>query len=114
MITSDPARANGKSHANCGRNGPAGVAPPGANQALVSDLARRLLRKSIGSIRRDWVRCDTCERTPVPGELVHRLAGERVVCALCLATVPETERSAAAVERVHAAERHLAVAPRAA
>jgi hypothetical protein len=80
----------------------------------VSELARRILRKSIGSIRSQCVQCSSCRRTPVPGEFVHRLASERVVCSLCLGKVPAAQRQGAAAERVHASERPLSVAPRAA
>ena len=80
----------------------------------MSELARRLLMKSIGTMRRECVQCSSCRRTPVPGELVHRLASERVVCSLCLAKVPASQRTDAQAERVHASERHLSVAPRAA
>ena len=80
----------------------------------MSELARRILRKGIGSIRHDCVHCSSCRRTPVPGEFVHRLAPERVVCSLCLAKLPESKRERAAVERVHASERHVSVLPRAA
>jgi hypothetical protein len=65
-------------------------------------------------MRRQCVQCSSCRRTPVPGEFVHRLASERVVCSLCLAKVPASQRQDAEAERVHAAERHLSVAPRAA
>ena len=50
----------------------------------------------------------------MPGEFVHRVPAGRVVCSLCLAKVPAAEREAAEPERVHAGERHIAVAPRAA
>jgi hypothetical protein len=80
----------------------------------MSDLARRILRKSIGSMRSQCAHCDSCRRTPVPGEFVHRLGAERMVCSLCLAKLPAAERDVAVAERVHASERHLAVAPRAA
>jgi hypothetical protein len=65
-------------------------------------------------MRRDCLHCSACHRTPVPGEFVHRLASERMVCSLCLAHVPRAQRSGATAERVHASERHLSVAPRAA
>ena len=65
-------------------------------------------------MRRQWAQCGACRRTPVPGEYVHRLAGERLVCSLCLASASEADRDAAVAERVHASERHLDVAPRAA
>lgn len=80
----------------------------------MSELERRLLMKSIGTMRRECVHCSSCRRTPVPGELVHRLAPERVVCSLCLAKVPASQCADAQAERVHASERHLSVAPRAA
>jgi hypothetical protein len=97
------------------RSNPVGGVPAaGSNQSCVSELARRLLRKSIGSMRRQCVQCTSCRRTPLPGEFVHRLASERVVCSLCLANVPAAQRADAEPERVHAAERPLSVAPRAA
>lgn len=65
-------------------------------------------------MRSQCVQCSSCRRTPVPGEFVHRLESQRVVCSLCLANVPAAERDSAEPERVHAAERHLSVAPRAA
>jgi hypothetical protein len=80
----------------------------------MSELARRILRKSIGSMRRECAHCSSCGRTPVPGEFVHRLGSDRVVCSLCLARVPAEQRDGAIAERVHASERHLSVAPRAA
>jgi hypothetical protein len=79
----------------------------------VSELARRILRKSIGSIRDECPECSKCRRTPVPGEFVHRL-GPRVVCSLCLVKLPASKRESAVVERVHASERHVSVVRRAA
>jgi hypothetical protein len=80
----------------------------------VSHLARRILRKSINSMREQSVECSKCHRTPVPGEFVHRVSRERVVCSLCLAKLPEAKRESAEVERVHASERRVSVLPRAA
>lgn len=65
-------------------------------------------------MRNECAHCSQCHRTPVPGEFVHRLSSERLVCSLCLAAVPATERAQAVSERIHASERHLSVAPRAA
>ena len=78
------------------------------------ELARRILKKSIGEMRSQCAHCSACRRTPLPGEFVHRLESGRSVCSLCLVKVPASERAAAVPERVHASERHLAVAPRAA
>jgi len=80
----------------------------------VSELARRILRKSIDSMRDQCTECSKCHRTPVPGEFVHRLGPERVVCSLCLAKLPASKRESAVVERVHASERHVSVVRRAA
>ena len=68
----------------------------------------------MGSIRDGWLHCSRCRRTPVPGEFVHRLASERIVCSLCLANVPASQRDGATAERVHAGERHVSAARRAA
>lgn len=65
-------------------------------------------------MRLQCVHCSACRRTPVPGEFVHRLGADRVVCSLCLARVPAGQREDATAERVHASERPLRVAPRAA
>jgi len=81
---------------------------------MVSSLARRILRKSISAMRSECVHCSECRRTPVPGEFIHRLDAGPVVCSLCLGRLPESRRAAASAERVHASERHLSVAPRAA
>ena len=65
-------------------------------------------------MRDQWLHCSKCHRTPVPGEFVHRLASERIVCSLCLAKVSASQRDGAKAERVHAGERHVSVARRAA
>lgn len=80
----------------------------------MSELARRILRKSIGSMREQCSECSKCHRTPVPGEFVHRLGPERAVCSLCLVKLPASKRDAAVVERVHASERHISAVRRAA
>jgi hypothetical protein len=65
-------------------------------------------------MNRDRTRCSKCHRTPVPGELVHRLQSGRLMCTLCLADLPDSERAEVATERVHASERPIAAVPRAA
>ena len=65
-------------------------------------------------MRDQCLECGKCHRTPVPGEFVHRLAPERVVCSLCLGKLSSQQREGAVVERVHASERHLSVVRRAA
>lgn len=73
-----------------------------------------MLRKSIGSMESDRCTCARCGRTPLPGEFLHRLESERRICGLCLARLPEVERVPLESIRMHAGERTLAVAPRAA
>jgi hypothetical protein len=58
--------------------------------------------------------CSKCNRTPLPGELLHELESGRVVCSLCLRELPADEQSPVRSERVHVGPRHLAVGPRAA
>ena len=71
-------------------------------------LAKALLRRSMGEHESQRHRCVHCGRTPLTGEVVHvyaTSAGERLVCALCrplrreepvrseLMHAPEHERS---------------------
>jgi len=65
-------------------------------------------------MREQWLHCSKCRRTPVPGEFIHRLESERIVCSLCLAKVSPSQRESATPERVHAGERQVSVARRAA
>jgi hypothetical protein len=81
---------------------------------MARDLAAILLRKSIHRAGDDLVRCDDCRRTPLTGELMHAIDGERVLCSLCLARVPEHERGELSTRRVRATERPLAVVRQAA
>ena len=78
------------------------------------EFAQMILRKSVGSMAQDRITCSACRRTPVAGELMHRLEGDRLLCDLCLVELPEEERAPLSSERVHASERHLAVVRRAA
>jgi hypothetical protein len=73
-----------------------------------------LLRRSLGSLEGGPARCATCRRTPLVGERLHEMDSGRVLCELCLSELPEGDRHAVRSERVHAGERQLAVAPRAA
>jgi hypothetical protein len=45
---------------------------------------------------------------------MHVFESETMLCALCLAGLPEAERSPLRSERVHVADRRLAVVPKAA
>jgi len=78
------------------------------------DLASILLRRSVGSLDSGRRRCATCRRMPLVGEQLHEMDSGRMLCDLCLYELPEDERHAVRSERVHASERRLAVAPRAA
>jgi hypothetical protein len=81
---------------------------------MARDLASQLLRKSLGAMAGERPCCSRCRRTPLPGELVHEFERGHLLCTLCVARLPESEREPLRSERVHAAERKLAVMPRAA
>jgi hypothetical protein len=78
------------------------------------ELASLILRRSLGSLGRNRSSCSSCRRTPVAGELVHVFEAERLLCALCLADLPEAERAPLRSERVHVGERRIAVVSKAA
>jgi hypothetical protein len=78
------------------------------------DLEAIMLQKSIGSMESDRPRCSHCERTPLVGEYLHRLESGRLLCGLCLSGLPEADRAPVESVRLHAAERGLPVARRAA
>jgi len=78
------------------------------------ELASLILRRSLGAVGHNRDSCSRCHRTPVAGELVHTVESGKVLCSLCLTSLPEAERSTLHSERVHVADRRLAVVPRAA
>jgi hypothetical protein len=78
------------------------------------DIASFLMRSSIGALPSAAPRCGACRRTPLPGEVVYGLDGDRRLCELCFAKLPSERRLAVSRERVRASERRLAVAPKAA
>ncbi len=78
------------------------------------DLAGMLLRRSVGSLDSGRASCSRCRRTPLVGERLHEMDTGRMMCDLCLSELPEGKRMSVRTERVHAADRHLTVAPRAA
>jgi hypothetical protein len=47
------------------------------------DFERALLRKSVGALAIDRVRCADCGRTPLIGERLYRYAAAATVCELC-------------------------------
>lgn len=78
------------------------------------DLESIMLQKSIGSMESDRPTCSRCRRTPLVGEFLHRLGSGKLLCGLCLAGLPEPDQDSVRSERVHAAERSIPVAKRAA
>jgi hypothetical protein len=78
------------------------------------DLAAMLIRRSLGALPPGVPRCADCRRIPLPGEGVHELDSGRKLCDLCFAALPDERRIAVRTERVHASERPLEVAPKAA
>jgi len=80
---------------------------------MAKDLAS-ILRRKARRANGDASRCSSCNRFPLPGELMHELESHRVVCQLCLADLPEPHRVTISCERVHASDKPLAVIARAA
>ena len=94
--------------------GLAGLSDTEANLCDMPDLAGILLRRSVGSLASGQSRCSACHRTPLVGEQLHEMDTGRLLCDLCVSELPEDDRRAVRSERVHASERQLPVAPRAA
>jgi hypothetical protein len=83
-------------------------------RSMPRDLGSILRMKASRTHRGEDHTCSGCRRVPLAGELLHELSTHRRVCQLCLADLPEAKRETIASERVHASNRPLAVAPRAA
>jgi hypothetical protein len=84
-----------------------------AKLGCMPDLAGMLLRRSLGSLSSTGGRCHGCQRTPLAGERMHEMDSGHILCDLCLLQIPEQDRRAVSVQRVHASERHLKTAPKA-
>jgi hypothetical protein len=78
------------------------------------ELASIILRHSLRALGHDRSSCSRCHRTPVPGEVMHVFESDAALCSLCLASLPEAERSPVRCERVHVSDRRLPVVPKAA
>jgi hypothetical protein len=81
---------------------------------MAFEIGSILFRKSVGALGRDARRCARCRRVPLPGEMLHELESHRVVCQLCLSTLPESKRGTVGCERVPVSDRRLNVTARAA
>jgi hypothetical protein len=75
------------------------------------DLHETLLRNSVARVEGDRAPCSACERIPLTGELMHDTGDGRHLCSLCVKSVPQSERDALRIERVHVGALRLAVAP---
>jgi hypothetical protein len=78
------------------------------------DLAGMLVRSSMRALGPLSDQCHDCRRTPLAGERLHELGSGRQLCELCFAALPDESRQAVRSSRVHASERRLPVAPKAA
>jgi len=68
----------------------------------------------MGSLGSGRTCCSGCRRIPLVGERLHEMDTGRMLCDLCVSQLPEDKRVLVRTERVHACDRHLTVAPRAA
>ena len=80
---------------------------------MARDLAS-ILRRKARTRQQDRAHCSGCNRVPLAGEMIHELESRRLVCQLCLDRLPESKRATIGTERVHVAERPLAIISRAA
>ena len=78
------------------------------------DLGSILRMKAIRARGGEEHTCSSCRRVPLAGELLHELSSHRRVCQLCLSRLPEAKRDTISSERMHASDRPLLVARRAA
>ena len=78
------------------------------------DLAAIMLRRSARSLDSGRKRCATCRRTPLVGERLHEMDTGRTLCELCVSALPEKDRRSVSSELVHATDKQLSIAPRAA
>ena len=78
------------------------------------DISPFLIRVCMGATTSEASSCSQCHRTPLAGELIHRLESGSLLCELCFGALPEELRVAVRSDRVHASERALSVVPRAA
>jgi hypothetical protein len=78
------------------------------------EIASLILRRSVGTATSGRSQCACCRRIPLTGETLHVLESERVVCQLCLTSLRARDGEPVRTERVHAADRPLAVMPHAA
>lgn len=76
------------------------------------DMDAILVRRSVGALGSGRAHCASCRRTPLVGERLHETDGGRQLCDLCVLDMPESDRHFVRVERIHASERQLDVAPR--
>lgn len=94
-----------------------GTAAGGRNQFPMRlagvDLSAALQRHSVRGAR-TLPHCASCRRRPLPGELLHVYDAGKTLCTLCVGALPVETRAPLRSERIHAAERQLAVVPRAA
>jgi hypothetical protein len=81
----------------------------------------RVMPRDLASILRIKARahghenaCSGCRRVPLAGEILHELSSHRHVCQLCLSRLPESKRETISSQRMHASDRPLLVARRAA
>jgi hypothetical protein len=88
-----------------------GKAAVGVKTPAMPDLDAILLRKSVGALSSGRTHCSSCRRTPLVGERLHETDGGRQLCDLCVLDMPVDDRHFVRVERIHASERHLHVAP---
>jgi hypothetical protein len=81
---------------------------------MAREVDSAVLRTSLRALTNDWAQCSHCRRAPLTGEVVHVLESGRYACTLCVDRAAKRDGAPVRSERVHASERRLTVAARAA
>lgn len=68
-----------------------------------------LIRKGIGQLSAARISCSACNRTPLPGEQLHRFETGRTLCDLCLPQRPAHKPGPVSSEQVLVTERSIRV-----
>jgi hypothetical protein len=73
------------------------------------EIEGMLIRKGIGQLSAARISCSSCNRTPLPGEKLHRFETGRTLCDLCLPQRPAHKPGPISSEQVLVTERSIRI-----
>jgi hypothetical protein len=74
------------------------------------EIEGMLIKKGIGQLSAARISCSDCNRTPLPGEQLHRFETGRLLCDLCLSRRPAHKPGPVSSEQVRVTRRPIRVA----